>query len=370
MNGKRWTTALCLAVVTLLGAGRVWAADPERQQMDEVRTQMTAEGWTEIAEGVFERYRGETKVEHLGYGPAGLSWMVDDLTRRLEHLMSEYQSYPSEDLANIIDNLSLTIAKAKVELRNMPEGLSSATAALAGASCSNICYSATADAYYLTNVQGVAAVADAKFNSTCGYSGNTYAYAFARATLNGTTTTVTQEDPDTGTNINSHAVASVNGGSVTGIPCYSEANSYAQSSALGISYSTSDTNSLCPVQTQPLAVTINGPTSVSISGTACQTVTWTSTVSGGTTPYTYAWTIGGVASGSGISASKTYCGNNTTYTQTVSLSLRVTDAASTSITDTHSTNINYSTVSGGGGGGCSVVKMVDGKLIPGGEVCN
>src|SRR5215218_7585568 len=103
-NGKRWTAALCLGVVTLLGGSRLWAADPERQQMDEVKAKMKAEGWKEISENVFERHRGATKVEHLAYGREGLIWHVGELTRQLENLMVEYGTYPSDDLAKIIDN--------------------------------------------------------------------------------------------------------------------------------------------------------------------------------------------------------------------------------------------------------------------------
>ncbi len=343
MNGKRWIAAVCLGLLTLLGGSPLRAASPEDQNWTEVKAKMKAQGWTVVAEGVFERQLGPTKVEHLGYGRTGLAWTIGEQTRQLEHLMREYNNYPSEDLAKIIDDLSVTIAKLKVQLRDMPTGLSSASAAVVGGSCSSICYKATADAYYLTSGQGVAAVADSNFNSTCGYSGDTSAYAYARATLNGTTTTITQNDPHTGTSATSHAVASVNGGSVSGIPCYSEASSSAVSASLGISYSTSDTNSLCPAP--PPTVTINGPTSVSIYDYDCVAVTWTSTVSGGTTPYTYAWVIDGAGAGSGTSVSRTYCGNNTTHTQTVNLSLQVTDAASRSATDTHTTTISYSYVS-------------------------
>jgi hypothetical protein len=164
----------------------------------------------------------------------------------------------------------------------------------------------------------VGAIADAGFNSSCGYSGDTYAYAYARATLNGTTTTVTQEDPRTGASVTSHASATVNGTA----DCSSTANSYAQSTALGISYTTSDSNSLCPVTASPLSATISGPTSV--FGMLCKTITWTANVSGGTSPYTYAWTIDGASAGTGASASRHYC--NGYYTATVNLT--VYDSAS------------------------------------------
>jgi hypothetical protein len=304
INRKCRTAVLCLGLMTFL-AGNLWAAGPERQQWAEVKAKMEAEGWKQIAAGVFERQLGATKVEHLGYGPEGLAWTIGDLNRQLGVLSKEYQSYPSEDLAKVIDELSIKIANAKRELRNMPQGMSSMTAALAGASCSNICYSATADAYPLTATQGVAAVAEAKFNSTCGYSGDTYAYAYARATLNGTTTTVTQQDPDTGTNITSYASASVNGATVTGIPCTSSANSYAQSSALGISYTTSDTNNICPPV--PCTVTITGSSYEYFYQAGCRTKTWSASVSGCTAPFTYQWKYNGTVVGTGSTYTRSVC---------------------------------------------------------------
>lgn len=335
-NRKRWTAALCLGVATLLGGSRLWAAEPERQQMDEVRTRMKAEGWTEISEGVFERHRGAAKVEHLGYGREGLTWHVADLTRQLETLMLEQESYPSEDLARIIDDLSIAIAKTKRAIKNMPEGLSSATAALSGGpSCSNVCYSATADAYPLTNVQGVGAVADAKFNSTCGYSGDTYAYAYARATKNGTTTTVEQEDPHTGTSITSHAAASVEGGSVTGVPCSSNANSYAQSYTLGIFYSTSDTNSLCPAVLT--AAISSGPNAVLFTTATCATQTWGATASGGTPSYSFTWYVNNSAVGTGASYSRSVCYNDADFT----LKVAATDSSSASAQDSRTIDVSY-----------------------------
>jgi hypothetical protein len=281
---------------------------------------MTARGWKEISRGVFERQRGPNKFEHLGYGREGLAWLVGDLTRQHDALLKEYQSYPSEDLHKVIDRLSLKIAEGKRELRNS-KSLTSVSEAVTGAGCS-ICYSATADAYPLTTSQGVGAVADASFNSNCGYSGDTYAYAYARATLNGTTTTYTQEDPHTGTSVTSHAAATVNGST----NCSSTANSSATSTALGISYSTSDSNSSCPAVANPPTVTISGPTSVTKYTGLCKSATWTSTVTGGTSPYTsYSWKINGTVVGTGTSLTQTFCPEDI---ETISVGLSVTDSAS------------------------------------------
>jgi hypothetical protein len=259
---------------------------------------------------------------------------------RAGSLTQAYQSHPSEELHKVIDQLSVKIAESQRELRNT-KNLSSLDEKITGASCS-ICYSATADGYPLSGAagQGVGAIADASFNSNCGYSGDTYAYAYAQATQSGTTTTHTQADgPHTGTSVTSHAAATVNGNT----SCSSTANSYATSTALGISYSTSDSNSLCPAP--PPVPTISSTTPVSISGTSCQTITWNSSVSSGTSPFSYAWTIDGVATGtsSSTSVSKTYCGNNTAHSQTVNVALGVTDASSQTGSATFATTINYTT---------------------------
>lgn len=334
MRRNCWTVALCLGLL-LLGGLSLQADDPERQQWAELKAKMEAEGWREIASGVFERQRGVNKVEHLGFGRKGLAWHIGKLTRQLEDMMREYDSYPSEDLAKAIDNLSVVIARGKTELRNMPEGLSNATATLAGGSCTDLCYSATADAYYRTDVQGVAAIADAKFNSTCGYSGDTYAYAYAQATKNGTTTTLTQEDPHTGTSVTSHAVASVAGGSVSGVPCYSTANSYAQSYTLGISYSTSDTNNLCPV---PLSVAItSGPTNVPFTTATCATQTWTAAASGGVSSYTYKWYVNNGEVGSGPSYPRSVCYNHADFT----LKVVATDSTGATANATRTIDVSY-----------------------------
>jgi hypothetical protein len=299
--------------MTLLGGSRLWAADSKKQAVDEVRTRMKAEGWTEIVDGVFERKLGPNKVEHMGYGRTGLAWIVGEQTQRLENLMREYESYPSDDLAKTIDNLSVSISRMKGQLKDMPDGISSMTANVTGGSCTSICYKATADAYPLTSSQGVGAVADSSFSSTCGYSGDTTAYAYARATLNGTTTIITQTDPHTGTSVTSHAAASVNGGSITGTPCYSEASASATSTALGISYSTSDTNSSCPAQN--CSVSISGTTYEYFSTATCRSRTWTASASNCGTP-TYQWYKNGVAISGATSSTYTQnvCYNTASFT--------------------------------------------------------
>jgi hypothetical protein len=331
----------------LSGGSRLAAATiPERQQADENQAKMKTEGWKQISEGVFERQLGPNKVEHLGYGREGLAWTIGDMNQRIERLRKENEAYPSEKLTKTIDELTFQSAKARHELWRMEKssakGLSSITAAVTGASCSSICYSATADAYPLTATQGVGAVADATFNSTCGYSGDTYAYAYARATLGGTTTTITQSDPHTGTSVTSHAAGTVNGGSVTGTPCYSEASASATSTALGISYSTSDTNSSCPAPS--CSVAISGTSYEYFSGPGCRSRTWTAVVSGGCTATSYQWKIGTTVVGTGSTYTKSICPATASFT----LLLTVNGT----MTDSHSVVVDYEPCECCGGGIC------------------
>jgi hypothetical protein len=325
ISRKSWTAAIYLGVTILLGGDGLSAAEPVKKQSDDAKAKRVAEGWKQINEEVFERRLGPNKVEHLAFGPEGLSWAIDKMNQRLELLREEQESYPSEELSQVIDGLTARIAGATSELlkldQNEVEGMSSMTEAVTGPSCSSICYSATADAYSLTSSQGTGAVAEAKFNSTCGYSGNTYAYAYARATLGTVTTTKSQEDPRTGTNVTSGASASAPGG----LDCYSEAYSSVSSPDLGISYYTIlDTNYLCQSVT-PLNVTMSGPSSANFSTATCSTKTWSASASGGTPPYSYNWYYNGTQVGTGTSYSRSVCYNHADFT----IQVTGTDTSST-----------------------------------------
>lgn len=316
---KYWTAALCL--VCILGVQNLAAAGPKKGTWKETKAMLKAEGWKQVSDKVFERQRTETQVERLAYGREGLVWTIGELKSRLKSLQEEYQLHPSEDLAKVIDNLTARIASLREELRGPTDGISSLSAA-STLGCSR-CYSATVDAYPLTGSQGVGAVADAKFTSDCGNSGDTYAYAYARATLNGTTTTKTQEDPRSGSNATSHAAATMNGSA----DCYSEAFASTQSTALNIFYSTSETNYSCPLPATPLSVSISGSDWEYFAGGGCRSRTWSAVVSGGSSPYTYQWYYDGVAAGTGSTYTRSVCPTHSSF------KLRVVVTDSTGATD-------------------------------------
>jgi len=305
---KLWAPVFCL--ISILGVQHLSAASPEKETWKETKARLAAEGWKQVSESVFERQRTETQIERLAYGREGIAWTIGELKGRLKSLQEEYQSHPSDDLAKVIDSLTTRIENARQELRAPADGISSMSEASSLSSmtetsttgCSR-CYSATTNAHPLTSSQGVGAVADATFSSGCSNTGYTYAFAYARATLNGTTTTKTQEDPRSGSNATSHATATVNGS----VDCYSEAYASTESSALGISYSTTDINYSCPAIATPLSVTVSGTTYEYFAGTGCRSRTWTATPSGGTSPYTYQWYYNGAAVGTASTYTRSVC---------------------------------------------------------------
>jgi hypothetical protein len=103
--------------------------------------------------------------------------------------------------------------------------------------------------------------------------------------------------------------------------------------------------------------TITGPSYV-YAGTSCVTSTWTASVSGGTSPYTYQWTWNGTAVGTGSSYSRSTC-PGTVYSDTMNtLGLTVTDSASRTGSTSLSVEVEKSGSSGGGGGGtCSTCQI-------------
>ncbi len=318
------------AAVLLFTAVPVFAAPPGTgpDRLD----QMIHDGWSPVAPGVLQRSKGGHKVETFAMGPEGFSWMVGEIQAQLGFLMDEYRARPTPQLRRTLRNQRAEIAK----LQSYVLTLKSAALTEALLPGCDFSYGAHADAYPTKPTQGVRADADAYFNNNCAYTGDTYAYAYARATLNGTTTTITQTDPRTGSNISSYATAAVAGT----VDCYSYSTARVTSLDLGISYSTADENFACPV---PLAVTINGLTSVTIYDYACKTVTWTSTVSGGTPGYSHAWYIDGYYVGSGSSISRTYCGEGVVYNDTENVSLTVTDSLGWTASDSHTTYIYFRT---------------------------
>jgi hypothetical protein len=88
--------------------------------------------------------------------------------------------------------------------------------------------------------------------------------------------------------------------------------------------------------TNTLTASISGPAEVDIYGTTCQSVTWTSSVSGGTPSYTYSWTIGTSTTvlSTTSSLTKTVCTGGT-----LNVKLAVRDSASQTANATFTTTV-------------------------------
>jgi hypothetical protein len=326
----------CLLGLSLFAAGTA-SAGPALHK-DPV-AKLKREGWRPVAEGVLQRDRGASKVETLALGAAGFRWMLQDLEQQLVTLSEKYSVAPSDELLTVIE-------KHEAQIGQMQNALSEVESAVPGEEMDStgceVNYGAFADAFYLTASQGTSATASAYFNSTCGHSGDAYAYSYADATLNGTFTTHSVTDPKSGTNVSAAASSTVAGGP----SCSSYAYASASSSTLGIAYSISDSNSECPVPA--ISVTIMGPVATFLVGYNCKTLTYTASVTGGVAPITYQWS--GAVSGTGSTASILVCGNNTSSTTTLNLAVTVTGGASAS--DTHSTTVNRIPTSDCGGFRC------------------
>jgi hypothetical protein len=336
---KFWTV---LFLISILGVQSLFAASPEKETWKETKARLRAEGWKQISEKVFERQRTDTKVEHLAYGREGLIWSIGELKGRLKSLQEEYELHPSEDLAKVINGLNNKIGAVREKLLAPEDGMSRLVESTT-IGCSR-CYSATVDAYPLTGSQGVGAVADAKFSSDCGNSGDTYAYAYARAATNGTTTLKSQEDPHSGSNTSSHAAATMNGNT----DCYSEAYASTQSTALNIFYSTTQNNFTCPAPVTPFSVTITGSTYEYFTGSTCRSRTWTASVSGGTAPFTYQWYYNGSAVGTASTYTRSVCPAASSF----QLKVVVRDSTGAVVQDLHDVTVEYEPPCGGGGLAC------------------
>src|SRR6266704_3955925 len=150
---------------------------------------------------------------------------------------------------------------------------------------------------------------------TAAASGGTTAYSFAWTATGGT--------PASGTGASFSTTYNVKGTRTVSV-IVTDANAKTASASATIT--------IAPLT---LGVTIAGPTTGS-SGTA---VTFTATVTGGTTPYSFAWTAtgGSPASGTGVSFTTTY-----TVTTTTTFTVSVTATDGNAATATASTTISIS----------------------------
>lgn len=313
--------ALCLS---LFGSTTPSLAQADQKADEDVLSQLQAEGWRIVKDGVLQRELVPGEVESFVFGVPGFVWKIQDLQRQLRKLQAEFRANPTPKLRNAIANHRKAIANSQraLAIARLSEDTGEDTD-LSKASCA-INFSYDAAAAKRTDVQGVLANASATFSANCGFTGQVYAYAFAKTWFNGAETTHTVTDgPRSGANVSATASASRSGGS----PC--ESYGYGEMVSYGLSpssWSKSATNYDCTLAPQPLSVTINGPGYLGV--TTCTTYTWTASVSGGTSPFTYQWTWNGTAVGTGSSYSRQYCPGFNHTSVNYTLGLTVTDSGS------------------------------------------
>jgi hypothetical protein len=324
---------LCLSI-TFFGAraGSAQALQPIQPQEPAWLTQMYAEGWQKVQEGVLQRDSEEGQKETFTYGEEGLKYQVESLKRQVNHFQQLYNQHPSPELGDAIDHLQHQIAAGNERLRL---GQAESPSSDQMNNC-DISYGAHAYADYLRGSQapGVSASADAYFHNNCGILGSTYAYAYVQGSLGSVFSTKSQEDPKSGGAwLDSAAQWTLSASS----SCSSNSFARAWSDSLGVSYETSAQNSLClPAD---FTVSIDGLSEVYTDNynSPCADVTWTASASGGVPGYTYNWYIGGAYQGSGAQLTKRYCFTNTS----VVVSVTAYDSASNSASASFGTNVYY-----------------------------
>lgn len=345
---KKQLIACLLVFVSMIGSAHLSAAQETKARSNDPISQLLRQGWKIVQDGVLQRDRGAGQVETFVFGAAGFTWKLQDLQSQLHNLRLAYQVNPTPELRK-------TILSHRQEIANTQKLIALAQVAEAAGespiddkvSCS-LSFTYNASAAALTSSQGVTASASATFTGSCGFTGEVYAYSYSTAVVNGGSTTSTLTDgPRSGANVTASSFTSQ-----TGVPtCTSYAYASMTSSNLSpSSYTISATNNSCPAVVTIPKPTINGTTY--IDAFSCVTTTWTSSVAGGTTPYTYSWTWNGAAVGTASSYSRTTCPGLNYSDTSNTLGLTVTDSGSR----TGNTSITVEVVkegSGGGGTGCT-----------------
>jgi hypothetical protein len=308
---------ICLAMIFLSAQpGSAQALQPLQPQEPAWLTQMYAEGWQKVQEGVLQRASEEGTTETFTYGEEGLRWTVEGLKKQIYPLQQLYDKHPSPDLAR---NLEILRNQLSVAISRINSGQVETPSAEQMSNCD---FSMAAHVYAEplppASAPGVTARADASFHSNgCGYIGNTYANVTVEG-ANGTVFTFkSQEDPKSGSSWLDSAVQLSLGVSSQ---CKSTAYARTWSDSPSFGYeATQIINYACPPPPpQPFDVTISGPSNVyTDTYTPCANATWTANATGGYPGYTFYWYINGAYEGSGSQLTKQYCYTNATVSVSV-----------------------------------------------------
>ncbi|HKV09007.1 MAG TPA: SprB repeat-containing protein [Thermoanaerobaculia bacterium] len=332
--------AVCLALFGVV---------PANASSANLLEQMKKEGWQLVAPGVLQRDLGPNKTETLGFGADGLRFKIQQMSTHLTFLREEYAQKPTPALRKAIRSYKAEIERLTQALKTAQpidesDGLEAMGEKVVGIDCT-IKYGAHVDAFALGGgSQGVGATTDSYFNSNCGQVGEVYAHAYSKATgADNVIRTATKTDPVSGVRSGGNVTAAASN-TVLGVrDCYSYSYATMTSYDLGVSYSQSIENRSCPI---PITLRVDSSvgTSLHIYGTDCLSIMWSPVVSGGTSPYSYTWYNGATYLGLGAYYSKSFCGDNTTKTQTYTITTNVTDGTTPTPqtkSASHTTTIYY-----------------------------
>jgi hypothetical protein len=297
-----------LSLLLVIISVRSGSAQELQPQEPEWLRQMYSEGWQKVQEGVLQRDTGGGRFETFGYGAEGLQWLAQSYEQQLRFFEEKYDASPTEEVAELVDQLRDKVDSLNRELQQAPSAESFDGSVMEGC---NISYDAIVYAGSLSSTQGVTAVAEAYLHNDCGLVGNTTAVASAQAYSGTVESYQTQIDPkNNGTWIDSHASASATGSTA----CESRAQASVEVSNPYFFYAPPGAvNIECP---QPEDVSITGPSLVKTDyyGATCADVTWTASTSIGNTGYSYEWYIGTALEGTGPTLTKRYCNEDASVT--------------------------------------------------------
>lgn len=212
MDSKKSLVSALLCLAILAGA-RAGSAQPLQPLEPEWLTQMYAEGWQKVQEGVLRRVVEEGKLETFSYGAEGMQWLAQQFQQQVAALKNRYDASPSEDLAETIDQLEDQILRVQGTIASAPSAESFDGDALADCEMTlGENYDVEVFAGPQTGARGVTASASAYFHNDCGILGDIAATTDAHATSATGETHLTHIDPKNGGAwLDSYSTASANG---------------------------------------------------------------------------------------------------------------------------------------------------------------
>lgn len=195
MDSKKSLVSALLCFAILSAGGRAGSAQQLQPLEPEWLREMYADGWQKVQEGVLQREAEDGRLEAFSYGAEGMQWMAQRYEQQVAYLKSRYDASPSEDLAEVIDQIEDQILRLEETIDSAPSTESSLDAATIE-ECTD--YKVEAFAGPHPEVQGVTARASAYFHEDCGYVADTFTSAYAHAADATGAWTFVHDDPKNG----------------------------------------------------------------------------------------------------------------------------------------------------------------------------